>query len=105
MNTSATITFKATAGGALEMLTAYEGGYDSENPAHLAAAMLGQKMNDLAERPKHAAVLAEFEAELREICDPEAVDARAKADAVSGDEMGKMQSGMGLPPGFKLPGM
>jgi DNA-binding YbaB/EbfC family protein len=32
-------------------------------------------------------------------------DARAKADAVSGDEMGKMQSGMGLPPGFKLPGM
>ena len=49
MNTTATITFKATAGGALEMLTAYEGGYDAENPAHLAAAMLSQKMNDLAE--------------------------------------------------------
>lgn len=49
MSAPATITFKATAGGALEMLTAYEGGYDSENPAHLAAAMLGQKMNDLAE--------------------------------------------------------
>lgn len=32
-------------------------------------------------------------------------DARAKADAVSGAEMGKMQAGMGLPPGFKLPGM
>jgi DNA-binding YbaB/EbfC family protein len=32
-------------------------------------------------------------------------DARAKADAISGEEMGKMQSGMGLPPGFKLPGM
>jgi len=32
-------------------------------------------------------------------------DARAKADSVSGEEMGKMQSGMGLPPGFKLPGM
>lgn len=47
----ATITLKTTAGGALEMLTAYEGGYDSENPAHLAAAMLGQKMNDLA-KPK-----------------------------------------------------
>ncbi len=46
---TATITFKATKGGALEMLTAYEGGYDAENPAHLAAAMLGQKMNDLAE--------------------------------------------------------
>lgn len=51
MSAPATITFKATAGGALEMLTAYEGGYDSENPAHLAAAMLGQKMNDLA-KPK-----------------------------------------------------
>ena len=32
-------------------------------------------------------------------------DARAKADAVSGEEMGKMQASMGLPPGFKLPGM
>lgn len=32
-------------------------------------------------------------------------DARARADAVSGEEMGKMQAGMGLPPGFKLPGM
>jgi hypothetical protein len=49
MNTPATITFKATQGGALEMLTNYEGGYNAENPAHLAAAMLGQKMNDLAE--------------------------------------------------------
>lgn len=32
-------------------------------------------------------------------------DARAKADAISGAEMAKMQQGMGLPPGFKLPGM
>jgi DNA-binding YbaB/EbfC family protein len=32
-------------------------------------------------------------------------DARSRADAVSGEEMAKMQSGMGLPPGFKLPGM
>ncbi len=32
-------------------------------------------------------------------------DARAKADAVAGEEMARMQSGMGLPPGFKLPGM
>ena len=31
--------------------------------------------------------------------------ARGKADAVSGDEMARMQQGMGLPPGFKLPGM
>jgi nucleoid-associated protein EbfC len=30
-------------------------------------------------------------------------DARMKADAVSGEEMGKMTSGMQLPPGFKLP--
>ena len=32
-------------------------------------------------------------------------DARAKADQVSGEEMAKAQQGMGLPPGFKLPGM
>lgn len=30
-------------------------------------------------------------------------DARAKADEVAGEEMAKMQEGMGLPPGFKLP--
>lgn len=30
-------------------------------------------------------------------------DARAKADAVSSEEMGKMKSGIPLPPGFKLP--
>lgn len=30
-------------------------------------------------------------------------DARAKADQVSQDEMGKMTSGLPLPPGFKLP--
>lgn len=30
-------------------------------------------------------------------------DARAKADAVSGQEMNKMTAGMPLPPGFKLP--
>ncbi len=30
-------------------------------------------------------------------------DARAKADKVSSDELGKISSGMGLPPGFKLP--
>lgn len=32
-------------------------------------------------------------------------DARAKADQVSNAEMTKRQGGMGLPPGFKLPGM
>lgn len=30
-------------------------------------------------------------------------DARGKADAASSDEMGKMTSGLPLPPGFKLP--
>lgn len=30
-------------------------------------------------------------------------DARAKADAASNAEMGKLTSGMPLPPGFKLP--
>lgn len=30
-------------------------------------------------------------------------DARAKADAASSEEMGKMTSGLPLPPGFKLP--
>jgi DNA-binding YbaB/EbfC family protein len=30
-------------------------------------------------------------------------DARAKADAISNAEMGKMTSGLPLPPGFKLP--
>ena len=32
-------------------------------------------------------------------------DARAKADAKTGEEMGRMQQGLGLPPGFNLPGM
>lgn len=32
-------------------------------------------------------------------------DARDKADRVSGEEMQKLQGGMGLPPGFNLPGM
>lgn len=32
-------------------------------------------------------------------------DARGKADRVAGEEMQKIQSGMGLPPGFNIPGM
>jgi DNA-binding protein YbaB len=32
-------------------------------------------------------------------------DARTKADLAAELEMHKAQSGMGLPPGFKLPGM
>ena len=30
-------------------------------------------------------------------------DAKAKADAVAGEELQKMQSGLPLPPGFKMP--
>jgi len=30
-------------------------------------------------------------------------DARGKADAAAAEEMAKVQQGMGLPPGFKLP--
>ena len=32
-------------------------------------------------------------------------DARAKADQASGEEMAKMQQGLGLPPGFNFPGI
>jgi len=32
-------------------------------------------------------------------------DARGKADQAANEEMQKVQSGMGLPPGFNLPGM
>ncbi len=32
-------------------------------------------------------------------------DARTKADQAANDEMQKVQGGMGLPPGFNLPGM
>ncbi|TCD05005.1 YbaB/EbfC family nucleoid-associated protein [Erythrobacteraceae bacterium CFH 75059] len=32
-------------------------------------------------------------------------DARERADRVSGEELQKLQSGMGLPPGFNLPGL
>ena len=32
-------------------------------------------------------------------------DARAKADQVSNEEMGRMQQGLGLPPGFNFPGI
>jgi choline-sulfatase len=39
-----------------------------------------EEMDDLAGRPEHAATVAQLEAELRRICDPEEVDAQAKAD-------------------------
>ena len=39
-----------------------------------------EEVTDLATAPAHAGVLREMEAELRRICDPEAIDALAKAD-------------------------
>jgi choline-sulfatase len=39
-----------------------------------------EELNDLAEKPEYAGVLRDMEAELRRICDPEAVDALAKHD-------------------------
>lgn len=39
-----------------------------------------EEMNDLAGKAEYAATVAELNAELRKICDPEEVDARAKAD-------------------------
>ena len=38
-----------------------------------------EELNDVAGEPRHAAVLEEGERRLREVIDPEAVDARAKA--------------------------
>ena len=32
-------------------------------------------------------------------------DARGKADQASGEEMARMQQGLGLPPGFNFPGL
>lgn len=42
-----------------------------------------QELHDLAGDPAHAAVLAQMEAELRRICDPEAVDAQCKQDQLA----------------------
>ena len=39
-----------------------------------------EEMNDLAADPGHAEILAELETELRAVCDPEEVSARAFAD-------------------------
>lgn len=46
--------------------------YDLENDP--------EEINDLAKDPQYADVLAHLESKLREICDPEEVDRRAKAD-------------------------
>ena len=45
---TATITFILIDGG-ITLLTRYEGGYDSDNPTHMAASLLGAKMHELAD--------------------------------------------------------
>ncbi len=49
MSKSAIITLTADESGAITMLTRYEGGLDTNNPAHVAAAALCERMNDIAE--------------------------------------------------------
>jgi choline-sulfatase len=59
----------------------YKLAYFVDMPAQLFDLVADpEEMEDLAGRPEYRATIAELEAELRKICDPEAVDARAKAD-------------------------
>jgi len=45
---NASITFGVRE-GSLDMLVTYDGGFDEDNPAHLAAKLLSMKMPDLAD--------------------------------------------------------
>lgn len=58
--------------------------------------ILGVSIDDSLMKPEEKGILEDLVAAAFN-------DARDKADAVSGEEMGKMTSGMQLPPGFKLP--
>ncbi len=49
MSKAAVITLTADESGAITLLTRYEGGLDSNNPAHVAAAVLSERMGDIAE--------------------------------------------------------
>ncbi len=60
--------------------------------------MLGVAIDDSLMKPEEKQMLEDLVAAAFN-------DARGKADRVSGEEMQKIQSGMGLPPGFNLPGM
>ena len=58
--------------------------------------MLGVAIDDSLMKPEEKQMLEDLVAAAFN-------DARGKADRVSGEEMQKIQSGMGLPPGFKMP--
>ncbi len=58
--------------------------------------ILGVSIDDSLMKPEEKGILEDLVAAAFN-------DARDKADAVSSEEMGKMTSGMQLPPGFKLP--
>ncbi len=60
--------------------------------------MLGVAIDDSLMKPEEKQMLEDLVAAAFN-------DARGKADRVSGEEMQKIQAGMGLPPGFNLPGM
>ncbi len=50
-------------------------------------------------------IVPEDKAILEDLATPASNDARAKADQASAREMQAIQQGMGLPPGFNLPGL
>ncbi|NJC33626.1 hypothetical protein GGR88_001100 [Sphingomonas jejuensis] len=58
--------------------------------------ILGVQIDDSLLQPSEKAMLEDLVAAAFN-------DARAKADAASGEEMSKMTAGIPLPPGFKLP--
>ena len=81
------IEVEGTAGGGLVKVRCTERG-----------RMLGVAIDDSLMKPEEKQMLEDLVAAAFN-------DARGKADRVSGEEMQKIQSGMGLPPGFNLPGM
>jgi len=63
-----------------------------------------EELHNLAPDPAHAAILADLESELRGICNPEAVDAQAKADQRAMIErLGGPQAAAGLGAGGATP--
>lgn len=77
----ATISFLVVDGG-ITLLTRYEGGFDAGNPAHQAAALLGAKMNDLADAASPLIDLSKAEAQAIAAGDAQAVIAAARAGLV-----------------------
>ena len=58
--------------------------------------VIGVAIDDSLMQPSEKAILEDLIAAAYN-------DARTKADEAAGEEMAKVQQGMGLPPGFKLP--